>query len=211
MAEDRSCQNDLPSNRKDERSIVFPTLQEACEAASKSGRDISVYTQEGRTLVDAMRDNRCLRYVYQYRGGEMVAAVQRLDGKVTDEEFAKTIRTAYRNAECCYRDRLAWGDLFRKAKAIWGVTKNAAEKAAFDELRNPVTIYRACSEGEQDGISWTSCICVAEQMLKDKGEGCVIFRAEISKEEILAYMEGRNESDIIVFPGDARRASVACR
>ncbi len=209
MVEDRDCQNDSPSDGKDKTSIQFPSFEEVWDALGKTGFRIPDDAQKLKALRGALEKERCLRYVFQRARADMVTAVQQLEGNVTKREFATTIRMVYRNAEYCYRDRFAWGTLFRKAKAIWGVTKDVDEKAAFDALPNRVKIYRACSEGEEDGISWTSCICVAERMQRDKGEGCVIFCAEISREVILAYMEGRDEYEIIVFPGDADEASVA--
>jgi hypothetical protein len=79
---------------------------------------------------------------------------------------------------------------------------NAAERRVFDALPETVTIYRGCGPHNQTGFSWSLSRDVAADfpfMHRYEQAEPLLVTATIDKEHILAYKDGREEQEIVVF------------
>ena len=88
--------------------------------------------------------------------------------------------------------------MFRKAKGLM----DADEQAHFDALPEVVNIYRGVSPGrEKFGLSWTDN---REKALWFKGrfehgdEHGILLTATIAKDDVLAYINARDEQEVVV-------------
>ena len=80
---------------------------------------------------------------------------------------------------------------------------NEEECAAYRSLENPVTVYRGVTSYNAKNIkalSWTLDRDTAEWFAHRFGEEGAVYKAQIPKEHILAYFNGRNESEVVVNP-----------
>ena len=83
------------------------------------------------------------------------------------------------------------------------ILMTAEEKQIFDELPTVVTVYRGVTSYNAENIkalSWTLDKEVADWFSKRFDEAGIVYQANIHKNHILAYFEGRNEAEIIVDP-----------
>ena len=77
------------------------------------------------------------------------------------------------------------------------------EYAVYQSLEDPVTVYRGVTSYNAKNIkalSWTLDRDTAEWFAHRFGEEGTVYEAQISKEHILAFFNGRNESEVVVDP-----------
>ena len=92
-------------------------------------------------------------------------------------------------------------DMFKKADQ--SILMDGEEKDVFDSFDDTVTIYRGVTSYNAKNIkalSWTTDYQTAEWFAHRFGEEGTVYEAQISKEYILAFFNGRNESEVIVDP-----------
>lgn len=92
-------------------------------------------------------------------------------------------------------------DMFKKADQ--SILMDGEEKEVFDSFDDTVTIYRGVTSYNAKNIkalSWTTDYQTAEWFAHRFGEEGTVYEARISKEHILAFFNGRNESEVIVDP-----------
>ena len=92
-------------------------------------------------------------------------------------------------------------DMFKKADQ--SILMDGEEKDVFDSFDDTVTIYRGVTSYNAKNIkalSWTTDYQTAEWFAHRFGEEGTVYEAQISKEHILAFFNGRNESEVIVDP-----------
>lgn len=92
-------------------------------------------------------------------------------------------------------------DMFKKADQ--SILMDGEEKDVFDSFDDSVTIYRGVTSYNAKNIkalSWTTEYQTAEWFAHRFGEEGTVYEAQISKEHILAFFNGRNESEVIVDP-----------
>lgn len=83
------------------------------------------------------------------------------------------------------------------------ILMDGEEKAQFDSFEDTVTIYRGVTSYNAKNIralSWTTDYQTAEWFAHRFNEEGTVYQAQISKEHILAFFSGRNESEVIVDP-----------
>jgi len=91
--------------------------------------------------------------------------------------------------------------MFKKADKT--ILMDGEEKEQFDSFDDRVTIYRGVTSYNAKNIkalSWTTDYQTAEWFAHRFGEEGTVYEAQISKEHILAFFNGRNESEVIVDP-----------
>ena len=75
------------------------------------------------------------------------------------------------------------------------------ERAIYHSLDDPVTVYRGVTSYNAKNIkalSWTLDRDTAEWFAHRFGEEGTVYEAQIQKEHILAFFNGRNESEVVV-------------
>ena len=69
------------------------------------------------------------------------------------------------------------------------------------KLPNAFKIYRGCIEGlNEGGLSWTLDKSRAEFFANRFGKHGIVKQRTINKPEIIAYLNGRSEQEIIIRP-----------
>lgn len=78
------------------------------------------------------------------------------------------------------------------------------EREALEKMDDHIEIYRGGSEHNIDGWSWSTDIEKARFFAnRYAGEGTrVLARATVAKEDIIGYLTGRSESEVVVDPAD---------
>jgi hypothetical protein len=78
----------------------------------------------------------------------------------------------------------------------------ASERRVFHALPETVTVYRGCGPDNQYGISWSLSREIAAGfpfLNRYMQAEPLLVTATVAKDDILAYKNGRNEQEVIVF------------
>lgn len=124
---------------------------------------------------------------------------------LSQEDLGHLLADAWILEECPNQDRnvskrelLA---LFRSVPPEY--LMNQEERAAYKSLEDIVTVYRGVTSYNVKNVkalSWTLDRDTAEWFAHRFGEEGTVYEAQIPKEHILAYFNGRNESEVVVDP-----------
>lgn len=72
------------------------------------------------------------------------------------------------------------------------------EEKKFEKMPDPLTVYRAIGDEEDDGISWTTSKEYAEYYRKQFSRKSIIEK-QVFKSQVFAYIERANEHEIILL------------
>lgn len=124
---------------------------------------------------------------------------------LSQKDFSKILADAWIRSENPNMDKnfvkKSLVDMFKKADQ--SILMDGEEKDVFDSFDDTVTIYRGVTSYNAKNIkalSWTTEYQTAEWFAHRFGEEGTVYEAQISKEHILAFFNGRNESEVIVDP-----------
>jgi hypothetical protein len=79
------------------------------------------------------------------------------------------------------------------------------EPQAWAQLPDPVTVYRA---GALDGFAWTTERETADYLARQYGLAPVT-EGTVAKRDVLAYITGRGEAELVICPENVKRAKTA--
>ena len=128
-------------------------------------------------------------------------------GHKCDRDFWECLCVAWMRCESVTIDKSCWVSLMgskRPGKEKWLMTKE--EVAFLNNLPDTVTVYRGCPVKKSNGLSWTldreKALWFANRFNFKKKEwpfdqDCCLIEGTVKKKHILAYLNGRNESEIV--------------
>ena len=124
---------------------------------------------------------------------------------LSKKDMSEILASAWTTSENPCRDpnvsKLELLAMFLTADPVALMSKEELEE--YHQLSDTVTVYRGVTSHAEDtsrGLSWTLKYETARWFAQRFGcHGCV-YEAQIGKEHIHAYFNGRNESEVIVHP-----------
>ena len=102
-------------------------------------------------------------------------------------------------------------DTFRRRAAQLSpiMFMDADDRAFFDGLREPVTVFRGCGKRHVRGMAWTTDRKIAEFFARGgrfpQPRDPVIATAEIEKSAVFFVTQSRNESEVVLDPYRVKR------
>jgi hypothetical protein len=135
--------------------------------------------------------------------------------------FWDLLVTVWMDSENIHQNLDAWRDLWSVASksqengygAIHPHVMDDEELAAFQALPETVTVYRGTSHRKViSGMSWTTDKTKAEWFatrFTTPHQSKNIAKGIIAKKDILAYLIGRGESEVVAFPEDIEHIRVS--
>jgi len=147
------------------------------------------------------RDNQIVKViVYLFdvmdRKDEAVEVFFENKHRLSDPCFWEMLRTLW-IANGKMKNLPMFRQLFQSRRPFRKFLMTIEEEAVFNSLPEQVTAYRAQASVDDQGISWTLNREVAERLARVYGRE--IIERQLSKSEITAYFNRRNESEIIVL------------
>lgn len=118
---------------------------------------------------------------------------------ITDQECADAVYSIWTMQENFYRCGMCKEKLIKMMKMA---EKSLLLQSDIDDLsdENTVTIYRGVKVNNYRGLSWTVDKSVAEwfaRRFRYDGDKCYVFTGRISKKDILALFNSRNEKEVV--------------
>jgi len=135
-----------------------------------------------------------------YRIPEFIAWCLDERNKLSKKKYWEIIRWLWTDTENVYEHFNEWLALLLDfdTKEVRKMM-DKEDKKTFDSLPDEFTVYRG---GEHEHMSWTLSKEKAE-WFRDRYEGlreCKLFEKRIKKDEVLSYINARNEEEIILRP-----------
>lgn len=127
---------------------------------------------------------------------------------LSDQEYWQKLSQTYTQKEFVNIPTDIIHKLFTYPKEHRRSMMDASEYKTFKELPEVVTVHRAMSKKEHDSasyrISWTLSHDVAEKFVQRQQlyfgvNDSLVKTMEVKREEIIAYLNGRNEEEVIIL------------
>ena len=120
--------------------------------------------------------------------------------RLSKQKYWEVVRWLWTDTENVYEHFVPWMALIldHDTKDI-RLMMDKEDRETFDSLPEEFTVYRG---GEHEHMSWTLSKEKAE-WFRDRYEGlreCKLFEKRIKKDEVLSYINARNEEEIILRP-----------
>jgi hypothetical protein len=129
--------------------------------------------------------------------------LESLIAETSPEEWAKAVRDAWIYSDEIWINKGKWKSILTRAKELRGLMSDV-EVSKFEQLADPLTIYRGCNERNTEGMSWSLDPNWAKAVARAGAVGQEadrVVRGLARKVDVLAYFEEHGEEqEVIIFP-----------
>jgi len=163
-----------------------------------------------KALDEALAEDNWMTAVWIHERPYRILVLQDFAEFMDDKTYWDVVANIWTDSENLWQNEDEWRDLWqadREGRLEYAMDDD--DKLVYSNLPETITVYRGCIQGEnEDGMSWTTAFQVAEFFAKRFAEiregDPIILCGEVSKEDVLAYSQGRNEFEVIVLPEKVR-------
>jgi hypothetical protein len=137
-------------------------------------------------------------------------ALLEIADRLDDKTYWDLVGTVWADSENIWQNLYEWGELLSDRRPGHEAMMDDDELMALHALPDTLTIYRGHRAWNQDGWSWTLDSAKAEwfaKRLAQEGDECYVTVAEVDKVDVVAYLAGRGEDEIVVDPEWVRHLS----
>jgi|688.fasta_scaffold161898_1 hypothetical protein len=135
----------------------------------------------------------------------MLDALEQYANHLDDAMFWKTFGMVWQMSENLWQYQPAIRRIMDHNRPRRDEMMTAKERHAVGTMPDPIAIYRGYTRpGSMKGWSWTTDPDKADWFARrfaDAGGACFVAEGTVSKQYLIAYFTGRNESEIVVDPG----------
>ena len=158
-----------------------------------------------KALHKALADEKWMTAVWIHERPYRILVLQEFAEDMDDHIFWEVLGAIWTDSENIWQNDAEWRELWASDRPGREFSMDEDDRAALQDLPDTITVYRGCiAEENEDGLSWTTEERVATFFAKRfaelrNGEALVLC-GEVSKEDVLAYTQGRGEYEVIVLP-----------
>ncbi|RYE99523.1 MAG: hypothetical protein EOO77_35395 [Oxalobacteraceae bacterium] len=171
-----------------------------------------LYEQKRATLARAREVGSFHRIVFLHERPYRLNALMDLianDPRFTaHEDFWEIISQVWTDSENIWENDEGWRDILTRDIPNRHRMMTREEQGRLDFLGDTIRVFRGYSgEGTPDGLSWTTNREKAEWFADRFGDGePIVVEGEVDRRDVIAYLMGRNECEVIALPEHVRRA-----
>ena len=152
-------------------------------------------------IANALASGNYYRYVFLHKGQYRTQAFKAISVRLADDEYWELLSEIWLASDNVWQNLEDWKVLLTSRRSHREEMMHVGEQAFLSNLKHTVTIYRGCMKDlNEGGLSWTLDRSIAESYAERIGEGGIVLQRKINKPEIVAYLDGREESEIIKRP-----------
>jgi len=134
-----------------------------------------------------------------------LSAINSLPRNVPDAEYRNIVRHAWTWSHNIWENRAGWRMILEGKRRKLGSFTSPGDIERLQQMRNPLAIYRGCSEKNQYGFSWTTDKVRAEYFAgyTQGWTGSAqrfLVSGTVKHAHVIAYISSRNEEEIVVLP-----------
>lgn len=164
-----------------------------------------MYEQKLEMLEQAKNDENFTKFVFLHERPYRLSAFVCVCRHMQYDYFWSLLMDVWTDSENIYQNLYMWiQTLKRHAKPAFDIVMNKEDLETFNALPDEFTIYRGTNREESEdtpSLSWTidreKAQWFADRFNHDNPK---VLERTIKKEEVLAFYNGRGESEIIVYP-----------
>ena len=153
----------------------------------------------------ALKEKNILSYIFlherPYRLEAFIAYLSRVNVSVSGKQYWETLMQIWCDSENIWQNKYQWMELLNEDHPNKHLMMNAEERKFFKTFKSEITVYRGYRRGsDRTGLSWTMSIGKAEwfaQRYHREHDQAFVLVGKVSKDDIHAYTNGRNEQEII--------------
>jgi hypothetical protein len=180
--------------------IEHPLVKEIFYAPAMNAHYNAMLKHKQEALAKAEAEGDWHSYIMLHERPYRFDAFVRIAFQLSDKEYWEALRMVWQDSENIWQNKERWDVALRTTKHGDPRAMMTAEELAFyDALPKQVTVYRGHHGVNKNGLSYTLDLKKAEWFAKRYGKDGMVRRRKVAKSKILAYLDGRNESEVIVL------------
>lgn len=159
----------------------------------------------------AAAERKWLQYILIHERPWRLEALLDVADEMTDIEYWKTVADVWTDSENIWQNLVEWTELLSDRRPGHEAMMTEDEKMALWAMPDEITIWRGHRDWNQDGWSWTvdrdKAVWFARRLAAEDDE-MYVTEARVDKADVVAYFEGRGESEVVVDPEVVRHVNV---
>jgi hypothetical protein len=138
--------------------------------------------------------------VFVYERPYRLSAFLEVERNLSDKDYWEILSSIWIDSENIWQNKETWKNLIKSDRAEKQFFMIEEEQEYLANLADVVTVYRGCIKNKnKTGLSYTLNKSKAEWFAKRFGKDGVVIEREVKKSKIFAYLNGRNEDEVIVL------------
>jgi len=174
------------------------------------------YLAKKKAVAEARRRRQWSSYIFLHERPYRIAAFESLVAwsRVGDQAYWRLLGEIWTDSENIWQNQELWQDCLTAERPYRSHLMNAEERKALrcDIDKTGGRIYRGySSNGNPAGLSWTTNSIVAKyfaRRLTEPGETLYLATGVVDRKDVIAFFDGRSESEIVVLPENVREIEI---
>jgi len=163
-----------------------------------NGHANALYEHKVKGVKDALANNKYSSYIFLHERPYRLDAFTLIQSKLSDTQYWSLLSDIWTDTENQWQGLNKWKQLLSSNRPSRHYMMNEEEFNLLQSLPDEVTIYRGCQAGiNENGLSWTLNKKKAEFFANRFGKEGIILERKIPKSNIIAFLNGRGESEVI--------------
>ena len=163
-----------------------------------NGHANALYEQKVKGVKDALANNKYSSYIFLHERPYRLDAFTLIQSKLSDTQYWSLLSDIWTDTENQWQGLNKWKQLLSSNRPSRHYLMNEEEFNLLQSLPDEVTIYRGCQAGiNENGLSWSLNKKKAEFFANRFGKEGIILERKIPKSNIIAFLNGRGESEVI--------------
>ena len=163
-----------------------------------NGHANALYEHKVKGVKDALANNKCSSYIFLHERPYRLDAFTLIQSKLSDTQYWSLLSDIWTDTENQWQGLNKWKQLLSSNRPSRHYLMNEEEFNLLQSLPDEVTIYRGCQAGiNENGLSWSLNKKKAEFFANRFGKEGIILERKIPKSNIIAFLNGRGESEVI--------------
>jgi len=163
-----------------------------------NGHANALYEHKVKGVKDALANNKYSSYIFLHERPYRLDAFTLIQSKLSDTQYWSLLSDIWTDTENQWQGLNKWKQLLSSNRPSRHYLMNEEEFNLLQSLPDEVTIYRGCQAGiNENGLSWTLNKKKAEFFANRFGKKGIILERKIPKSNIIAFLNGRGEYEVI--------------
>ena len=163
-----------------------------------NGSANAYYEQKRKASEEALEKKNYKQFVWLFERPYRVEAFIKVADKLSDTDYWRLLSDIWIDTENQYAYLKEWKKLLGSKRSSRHYIMTEEDDNILRALPELVTIYRGCQKGlNEDGLSWTLDKAKAKFFANRFGKKGIILERTVSKNDIVAVLTGRGESEVI--------------
>lgn len=169
----------------------------------KNGYLNAFYEQKVESVAEAERDHDWSQLIWLYERPYRLGCFVGISELLTDEQYWSLLSDIWLDTENMWQEAFTWRLMLESSRpGRYEHFMDDGDRVVFDALPDYFPIYRGTVQNRAPGWSWTLNEERAEWFARRhvrKDHGPVVLSGHVAKGDVIGYLGGRNEEEIVVI------------